>query len=105
MADATIVVVRSRKSRRRQLRRAMETLTQLEIPLAGLVLNDETADEAHAFGYGYGYYYSVDGDRKKKNPDSVYSEPMTIEMMPQRRARPAVLATIEFSKSLNSYCP
>jgi len=67
MADATIVVVRSRKSRRRQLRRAMETLAQLEIPLAGLVLNDETADEAHAFGYGYGYYGKSYGHREVSN--------------------------------------
>ena len=32
--------------------------------MAGLVLNDETADEAHAFGYGYGYYGKSYGHRE-----------------------------------------
>ena len=56
MVDAVLMVVRSRQSRRRQVRRSMETLEQVQVPVAGLVLNNESAEEAHAYGYGYGYY-------------------------------------------------
>lgn len=66
VADATLVVVRPGLSRRRQVRRAVDTLEQVHAPLAGFVMNADVNEEGYAFRYGYGRgkggYYGPSAD-------------------------------------------
>ena len=57
--DATIVVVRSGRTTRRQLREAFKVLEQAQAPVIGVVVNCATSEERNMYGYAYtdpGYY-------------------------------------------------
>ena len=61
MADATVVVVDSRSTERRALRRTLQQLAQIGAPVVGIVLNG--LPETGEYGYGYsGRYTSPDGE-------------------------------------------
>jgi capsular exopolysaccharide synthesis family protein len=56
--DATLLVVRTGITTRRQLSRAVEVLEQVASPLVGTVLNGVTAEDGYyGYGYNYGYYH------------------------------------------------
>ncbi len=54
--DATLLVASSGSTKRDELKRAVDLLTQVNAPLAGVVLNRAPTEE----GYGYGYYRSYE---------------------------------------------
>ena len=55
LADATLVVIDARSTRRNSLRRTFQLLDQVNAPTLGLVLNGVSEDSAYAYEYGYGY--------------------------------------------------
>ena len=64
LVDGVVLVVQPDKNRRRQVLRAIETLTILKVPLLGSVVNRLRSDQDHGYygygsgyGYGYGYHY------------------------------------------------
>jgi receptor protein-tyrosine kinase len=59
LADATVVVVDSRRTARKAVRRCLQLLGQVNAPVLGLVLNG--LPEGGEYGYGYGYGYGPDG--------------------------------------------
>jgi non-specific protein-tyrosine kinase len=55
--DATLVVASSGASSKRRVRRAVQTLRQVQAPLVGTVLNRAPMDVAYGYvDYGYAYY-------------------------------------------------
>lgn len=61
LADATLVVVDARTTKRRMLRQTMQRLTQVSAPVAGMVLNGIGAgSSAYAYTYGYAYGYGAE---------------------------------------------
>ena len=64
MADATLIVVNSRRTNRRAVRRVKERLLQLGSPLLGVVLNHAESEAKHSY-----YYY-----RKEESPPRAESE-------------------------------
>jgi hypothetical protein len=90
VADGVLMVVKAGKTRINQFRGAVATLTNVEAPIVGCVLNMiPTNRRAEEYGYRYGYsnYYGYKG---KKNDKSLYSpeEPYgpAVAAMPQREA-------------------
>ncbi|MDQ4144745.1 MAG: polysaccharide biosynthesis tyrosine autokinase [Actinomycetota bacterium] len=65
-AEATVLVVRSGQTTRRQLRAAIDQLRQVDAPLKGAVLNDAASE--YAYGYAYG---EIDGGRVADRGPSV----------------------------------
>jgi Mrp family chromosome partitioning ATPase len=57
LVDATLVVVDSRSTTRKAVRRTLQMLAQVNAPVLGVVLNG--LPEGGAYGYGYGYGYGV----------------------------------------------
>jgi succinoglycan biosynthesis transport protein ExoP len=55
LADATLVVVDARTTRRNGLRRTFQLLGQVNAPVLGTVLNGASSDGGYGYGYGYGY--------------------------------------------------
>jgi capsular exopolysaccharide synthesis family protein len=60
MVDATILVGTASRTTRKEYRRAVELLQQVDAPLVGTVLNG--VEEEGLYGYGYGGYYRLDDD-------------------------------------------
>ncbi|HEV2121861.1 MAG TPA: hypothetical protein VGW38_03680, partial [Chloroflexota bacterium] len=61
MVDATILVGTAGQTTRREYRRSLEMLQQVEANLVGTVLNG--VEQGGGYGYGYGYSYrQVGGD-------------------------------------------
>lgn len=56
-ADATVLVIRSDRSHRKQLTRALELLRQVDASTIGLVLNGARAGVGFGYSYAYGYGY------------------------------------------------
>lgn len=56
MVDATILVGTAGRTTRKEYRRAVELLQQVEAPLVGTVLNGVEQEGLYGYGYGYGYY-------------------------------------------------
>ena len=54
--DITLLVTRAGVTTRRQLARATEVLQQVDAPLAGIILNGVSAEDAYGYNYGYRYY-------------------------------------------------
>jgi capsular exopolysaccharide synthesis family protein len=54
--DITLLVTRAGITTRRTLGRAIEVLQQVEAPLAGIVLNGVSSEDAYGYNYGYRYY-------------------------------------------------
>jgi capsular exopolysaccharide synthesis family protein len=59
--DGTLLVVRIGRTRREQLRRAVEALRVVDARMIGTVLNMVPAKGATAYHYGYGYSYAPRG--------------------------------------------
>ena len=58
-ADGALLVVRHGKTRKEQLRRALDSLSQVDARVLGTVVNFvPTKRRAHGYGYGYGYGYT-----------------------------------------------
>lgn len=73
MADATVVVVDSRSTERRALRRTLQQLEQIGAPIVGIVLNG--LPEGGDYGYGYGYSYSASSNDKGKRTAPAKARP------------------------------
>lgn len=56
-ADATVLLIRSDRSHRKQLGRALELLRQVDGEVTGLVLNGARAGVGFGYSYAYGYGY------------------------------------------------
>jgi capsular exopolysaccharide synthesis family protein len=65
LVDATLVVVDSRSTTRKAVRRALQLLQQVNAPVIGLVLNGLTEGSGYGYAYGYGYGHSYD-ERSRK---------------------------------------
>ncbi|QYG92344.1 polysaccharide biosynthesis tyrosine autokinase [Iamia sp. SCSIO 61187] len=59
--DATVLVTTVGSTTKRNLRRSLELLDQVDAPLVGVVLNGLEAEDAYAYAYGYGYYGQANG--------------------------------------------
>ncbi|MBN1824057.1 MAG: polysaccharide biosynthesis tyrosine autokinase [Endomicrobiales bacterium] len=58
-ATGTIIVYQVGRMARRALKRAKDQLTNVRMPVLGVVLNNvKTSDMGNYYGYGYSYYYS-----------------------------------------------
>jgi capsular exopolysaccharide synthesis family protein len=54
-ADATLILAAAGQTRRADLHRAAEKLSQVGATILGIVLNKATRQTGHYYGYGYGY--------------------------------------------------
>jgi non-specific protein-tyrosine kinase len=90
VADGVLVVVKAGKTRINQFRGAIATLTNVDAPIIGCVLNMIPINRrAEEYGYRYGYssYYGYKGKQKDKSlysPEEPYGP--AIDAMPQREA-------------------
>lgn len=79
LADATLLVVDARSTRRGALRRALQLLAQVNAPTLGVVLNGVASDAAYDYGYdGYGRPDRSNGDgtrRRRHGRDERASAP------------------------------
>jgi tyrosine-protein kinase len=57
-ADATLMVAAAGQTRRADLWRAAEKLSQVGVAVVGTVLNEVTKQTGYGYGYGYGYSYA-----------------------------------------------
>lgn len=55
--DGVLVVVRAGQTSRHALRHALRSLTNVEAPILGMVLNYQTHKKGGGYGYSYGYGY------------------------------------------------
>lgn len=55
LADATVLVVDARSTRRNGIRRALQLLRQVNAPVLGVVLNGVPSGDDYGYGYGYDY--------------------------------------------------
>ena len=55
VADGVLLVASAGQSRRADLRRAREKLTQVNATVVGVVLNQVTRETGYGYGYGHGY--------------------------------------------------
>lgn len=62
--DGVLVVVRAGQTSRHALRHALRSLSTVEAPILGMVLNYQTHKKGGGYGYGYGYGYQY-GYRSK----------------------------------------
>lgn len=60
--DATLVLVDSRSTARKSVRRTLQLLAQVNAPVLGVIFNG--APVGGVYGYGYGYGYGTDGPRR-----------------------------------------
>src|SRR5581483_4629837 len=68
-ADAVLLVASAGKSKRRDLVRAIELLSQINAPVVGTVLNQAGDSDTYTYyRYGYGYGYGSDVGRSKTAP-------------------------------------
>ncbi|MGI9119195.1 MAG: hypothetical protein ACR2G7_03560, partial [Acidimicrobiales bacterium] len=58
MVDATILVGTARRTTRKEYRRSVELLDQVDAPLVGTVLNGVDAEGIYGYGSEYGYGYA-----------------------------------------------
>ena len=76
VADAVLLVVRQDYTEQKEIRRALEAIADVNLPIAGYVLNG-AAEGTNAYGYGnyggygyrgygYGYGYNYKNTKKKK---------------------------------------
>jgi capsular exopolysaccharide synthesis family protein len=56
-ADGALLVAAADQTRRSNLRRAAERLSQVNVAVMGIVLNEVTKQTGYGYGYGYGYSY------------------------------------------------
>ena len=63
--DGVLVVVRAGQTSRHALRHALRSLTNVEAPILGMVLNYQTHKKGGGYGYSYGYGYGY-GYRSKE---------------------------------------
>ena len=56
-ADATLLVVAAGRTKRGDLARAAETLSRVDTPRVGIVLNAVTRESGYGYGRSYGYTY------------------------------------------------
>jgi capsular exopolysaccharide synthesis family protein len=54
MADATVIVATYGQTKKRQLRRALNSLETAHVEPLGMILNEVTKDAGYGYGYGYG---------------------------------------------------
>ncbi len=69
-ADATLIVVSSGRTTRKQLEHTLAALELASAPVIGFVLNRAPVGDRNAYGYGYGLSYGYDyggGSRKKSS--------------------------------------
>jgi capsular exopolysaccharide synthesis family protein len=66
LADATIVVVDSRSTTRKAVRRTLQLLHQVNAPVIGLVLNGLNESNQPGYGYGYGHSYDERARRPRR---------------------------------------
>lgn len=64
-ADGVILVVRMGTSSKHGLRMSGESLSNAEVPMLGLVINDITRGNSYSY-YNYYYYYNMSGDKVSK---------------------------------------
>jgi capsular exopolysaccharide synthesis family protein len=74
--DGAILIVRYGKTRADHLRRTTETLTTVNIPVLGSVLNMAPGGRSPEYGYGYRYY------RSKKEPAHAMRAGQDLEPQP-----------------------
>jgi succinoglycan biosynthesis transport protein ExoP len=78
IVDGMVLVVRPEKNRRKLVFRATENLSEMKIPLLGIVANCVDAEsnkgysfgEGEGYGYGYGYGYGEEKDEDEESEDS-----------------------------------
>jgi polysaccharide biosynthesis transport protein len=75
LVDGVVLLIQPDKNRRRQVIRAVETLSILKVPLLGLVVNRVSSDQdrgyygyssGYGYGYGYGYEYNDHKERQEE---------------------------------------
>ncbi len=80
-SDATLVVVSEGRTSRRNLRRALELLRQVNAPLRGTVLNATKSYGAYGYGYAYDRYAqtppSSNGAGPRRGPKPTAPDPGT----------------------------
>lgn len=54
-ADAMMLVCSAARTKRLALRRAAEKLSQVNVPVVGLIMGEVTRQDGYGYGYGYGY--------------------------------------------------
>ena len=71
--DATLVVVDSRSTARKSVRRTLQLLGQVNAPILGVIFNGAPVGGSYGHGYGYGYGSTYGGDeptrRHRKRTD------------------------------------
>ncbi|MDD6441931.1 MAG: exopolysaccharide biosynthesis protein, partial [bacterium] len=79
VADAVLLVVRQDYTEQKEIRRALEAIADVNLPIAGYVLNG-AAEGTNAYGYGnyggygyrgYGYGYGDNYKNTKKKKEKV----------------------------------
>jgi capsular exopolysaccharide synthesis family protein len=76
--DATLLVVHAGHTEQRQLKRAVEMLTQVEAPLLGIVLNGLTDERAYGNKYRYHYTYGADRPEPHRLPTTATTATTTV---------------------------
>jgi len=75
-ADATLVVVDSRSTARKAIRRALQLLDQVNAPVLGIVFNGASAGGGYGYGYGYEYGYVADSpSTRSRRPSTDLTPP------------------------------
>ena len=69
--DATLVVVDSRSTARKAVRRTLHLLGQINAPVLGVVFNGALAGGGYGYGYGYTYESDHQSRRPRKRTESV----------------------------------
>ena len=64
--DATLVVVDSRSTARKSVRRTLQLLGQVNAPVLGVIFNGAPVGGAYGYGYGHGYTYGADKPRRQR---------------------------------------
>jgi non-specific protein-tyrosine kinase len=83
-ADGAILVVRHGKTKREQVKRALESLAAVDARLLGAVLNMAPTKGPDAYYYGYGYRYTHHEGRPSTTPAAAPKSKVTIVDEPYR---------------------
>ncbi len=74
LVDGMLVLASARSTSRRDLRRTIQLLQQVEAPVLGVILNRVPAAGGYAYGYGYSYGYNNRHDEIGRAQDRANAE-------------------------------
>ena len=109
VVDATIVVVAADSSKKKDVSRAFELLTQIDAPVVGTVLNDVDPSRGYDAGYAsYGYVYRAEPSRRqsrrarKKAAKSAAAQPSSASRAERVHLRAGTTPAARLSGTLQS---